>query len=70
MSPAGPPSSASRRRPSNRPQLTRTLAVRADLARTVPMTAEQRDRAVNAMAALLAATWVEVTEPVDEPKAA
>jgi hypothetical protein len=34
------------------------------------MTAEQYNRAVNAMAALLAATWVEETMPGDEPQAA
>ena len=69
MTRAGPPSSSSRR-PPQRSQRTSTLPVRADLARTVWMTAEQYNRAVNAMAALLAATWVEETMPGDEPQAA
>jgi hypothetical protein len=34
------------------------------------MTAEQYSRAVNALAAMLAATWVDDTMPGDEPQAA
>jgi hypothetical protein len=34
------------------------------------MTDDQHNRAVNALAALLAASWVEETMPGDEPQAA
>jgi hypothetical protein len=36
-----------------------------DLAEYVPMTAEQRDRALNALASLLAATWTDDNNAVD-----
>jgi hypothetical protein len=54
----------------NESGLHRTLPVRAELDRTVPMTTEQRDRAVKAMAALLASTSIEDIEAADELKAA
>ncbi|HZN74185.1 MAG TPA: hypothetical protein VFC00_21155 [Micromonosporaceae bacterium] len=66
MTQAGPPSSTAGRRPARRSKLARTLPVRPDPARSVQMTAEQRKRAIDAMAALLAAIWADETDAVDE----
>ena len=68
MSKAGPPSSTSSRPLSRTSRLARSPSVRADLAQSEQMTAEQRNRAVNAMAALLAAE-AEPTAEVNEPTA-
>ncbi len=46
-------------------QSGQTVPIRMDLAEYVPMTAEQRDRALNALASLLAATWTDDNNAVD-----
>jgi hypothetical protein len=46
------------------------LPVRVDLARAVLMTAEEYDRAINAMAALVAASQAENPTADDKPQAA
>jgi hypothetical protein len=45
------------------------LPVRVDLARAVRMTAEDYDRAINAMAALVAASWPENPTTNDKAEA-
>jgi hypothetical protein len=42
---------------THRPKPTTTLPIRTDLAESLPMTAEQRTRAIDAMATLLIALW-------------
>ena len=67
MSRAGPTSSG---QPQPRPTHNTALPVRVDLARAVRMTAEDYDRAINAMAALVAASWAENPTTNDKAEAA
>lgn len=65
MSIAGPASSTGSHQLHPHRQSGQTLPIRMDLAEYVPMTAEQRDRALNALASLLAATWTDDNNAVD-----
>jgi hypothetical protein len=67
MSRAGPTSSG---QPQPKPTHNTALLVCVDLARAVRMTAEEYNRAINAMAALVTASWAENPTINDKAEAA
>ena len=67
MSRAGPTSSGQLQ---PKPTHNTALLVRVDLARAVRMTAEEYNRAINAMAALVTASWAENPTINDKAEAA